>query len=100
MSDTAPYNTSEIDEAVTRLMETREKFLYTLYEQRIAEAVAAERERCEAIAEKWRKTWDDLAHEFQGKDVSMARNAASLANAAWQIKSDIRARAGEGGDGA
>jgi len=46
MSDTAPYNTSEIDEAVTRLMETREKFLYTLYEQRIAAAVAAERERC------------------------------------------------------
>ena len=63
----------------------------------IDRAVAAEREACEAIAEKWRKTWDDLAREFQGKDVSMARNAASLANAAWQIKSDIHARR-EGGE--
>ena len=62
----------------------------------IVEAVAAERQACEAIAEKWCKTWDDLAHEFQGKDVSMARNAVLRASAAWRIQSDIRARAGEG----
>jgi len=46
VSDVAPYDTSEIDEAVTRLVERREKFLHMLYDQRIAQAVAAERERC------------------------------------------------------
>jgi len=61
---------------------------------KIAEAVAAERERCEDIAEKWRKTWDALAREFQDKDIDMAKHAALKATAAWQVLSDIRARAG------
>jgi len=94
MSDTAPYNTSEIDEAVTRLMETREKFLHTLYEQRIAEAVAAERleigQMLDSKADEWsRKAHADPRPEHDPRAMAMHdayREAAHL----------VYARAGEG----
>ena len=94
MSDTAPYNTSEIDEAVTRLMETREKFLYTLYEQRIAAAVAAEREACAKVADRWAQNTQQEADRM-GQDIvsSYVRHEAS---AYRRIAAAIRARAGEG----
>jgi len=67
----APYDMGRVSEAVTELISARTAFIHLLYEQRVVEAVAAEREAIIRMLDAKADEWSRIAHDDPAPELDL-----------------------------